>query len=741
MSLVPRLNRGEIVLRHGSAVVVYDERSRQLSLRARSQGPSDVDFANPNCPYCHRPLRDEARSPTDDSPDDNEHGFVNPEYFRMLHHSRPSSETSSRQPSPQPRAPPRRALRQTSGGSDISTPPPGAEFVGSAPATPAAPHGISSSAFSQNYFKTFFVEEGELGRGGKGVVLLVRHVLDGVSLGHFACKRVPVGDDHEWLEKVLVEVQLLQNLSHQNLVSYRHVWLEDYQISAFGPSVPCAFILQQYCNAGDLHHYILNQAKASVTTQELKERMRRRSKGHAEPPIGLNSPRRMPFEEIYSFFKDITAGLHHLHSHGYIHRDLKPHNCLLHTVGSKTRVLVSDFGEVQMVDVVRKSTGHTGTISYCAPEVLRREADGEFGNFTTKSDIFSLGMIVYFMCFGRLPYQNADDLHEENEDLDQLRAEIASWQGFDDVRKARSDLPDKLYSFLKRLLSLNPAERPTTEQILHGIGAGSGLEDINGFGPMFDDIGPRISSAESPSPSPSKLQRRQSTQAGLLRAAPSKLRQQASAEDHRSPSPPMSRKPPSSTSRTPTPPDSAGLILRKRKLENYSPPPSSPHHHHHPHHPSSPTSPARLMLPPSPSSTFILYVHNFLTTPAVVSAIKLTLFLVKILSLSRPCAPFAANPWVAYPLLCLAALDFGPFLGTVVSYYPYSWRGGGSGTARFSQVGLLGSLVMLVVHVAVTAVAARWDCLCAAGANGAGAARGGMAAVGVDWRDFEGEGI
>ena len=40
----------------------------------------------------------------------------------------------------------------------------------------------------------FFVTEKELGRGGKGVVLLVRHVLDGVSLGHFACKRVPVGE-------------------------------------------------------------------------------------------------------------------------------------------------------------------------------------------------------------------------------------------------------------------------------------------------------------------------------------------------------------------------------------------------------------------------------------------------------------------------------------------------------------------------------------------------------------------
>lgn len=83
---------------------------------------------------------------------------------------------------------------------------------------------IRRDAFSPNYFNTFFVEEKELGRGGKGVVLLVRHEIDGCQLGmssplevnvavgskalslmlvlgYFACKRVPVGDDHAWLEK------------------------------------------------------------------------------------------------------------------------------------------------------------------------------------------------------------------------------------------------------------------------------------------------------------------------------------------------------------------------------------------------------------------------------------------------------------------------------------------------------------------------------------------------------------
>jgi len=57
-----------------------------------------------------------------------------------------------------------------------------AEFVTSTPA-PQIGHSIKKEAFSPNYFKRFFHEEKELGRGGKGVVMLVQHELDGVSLG------------------------------------------------------------------------------------------------------------------------------------------------------------------------------------------------------------------------------------------------------------------------------------------------------------------------------------------------------------------------------------------------------------------------------------------------------------------------------------------------------------------------------------------------------------------------------
>jgi len=665
--------------RHGSAVVVFDQRSKQLSLRDASHS-SAVEATS--CPYCHRPYHENDSSASEGEGGHEHNGFqeaessfVNPGYFHMLRRSQPGSAEGSRPPSPHKQlAPP-----PLQGSREQFHAPDGAEFVGSSPAPPRH-HGISARAFSPNYFKSFFVEERELGRGGKGVVLLVRHVLDGVSLGQFACKRVPVGDDHEWLEKVLIEVQLLQNLSHQNLVSYRHVWLEDFQISNFGPSVPCAFILQQYCNGGDLHNYILESAKSTVTTEQLKERLRRRSKGQLEDPTDLNGPRKMHFEEIISFFKDITSGLNHLHANGYIHRDLKPSNCLLHNTGRKLRVLVSDFGEVQVANVARKSTGATGTISYCAPEVLRHEVPGgPLGNFTTKSDIFSLGMIVYFMCFARLPYRNADGIDEDNEDLDELRAEISAWAGFDDERPIRTDLPEKLYRSLKHLLALSPEDRPGTEEILKVFKSPSVFDEFNGFsGPSeLDDLSPRISRVDTPTPASSPSHRKRSS-VNYTRPGRSKL----SASVDRSPSPPSLK----STARTPSP-EEGSVILRPRKLDL---PPPLEHH-------SSPSHSPRLMLPPP--STPRPFLHRALHDPAFTSMVKICLFCAKTYSLFSPCKPYAADPWVLYPLLCFASLDF-MFIG-------FTFRG-----REFGLGGLWGSALLLGIHGMVVAILMRWDRLC-----------------------------
>ena len=85
------------------------------------------------------------------------------------------------EPSP-PSSPIRRLVEPAFSSPASNTSVADAEFVTSTPA-PSEGHSIKKEAFSPNYFKSFFVEEKELGRGGKGVVLLVRHELDRVSLG------------------------------------------------------------------------------------------------------------------------------------------------------------------------------------------------------------------------------------------------------------------------------------------------------------------------------------------------------------------------------------------------------------------------------------------------------------------------------------------------------------------------------------------------------------------------------
>lgn len=489
---------------------------------------------------------------------------------------------------------------------------------------------------------------------------------------------------------VLIEVQLLQGLSHPNLVSYRHVWLEDVQLSRFGPTVPCAYILQQYCNSGDLLHYIIGPSPAVKSQKEqLKEQMRRRSRGQTDRPDIRSTQRKLTFEEIYSFFKDITSGLAHLHNNEYIHRDLKPSNCLLHKDGNEFRCLISDFGEVQAENVVRKSTGSTGTISYCAPEVLKRDEFGRYGNFTTKSDIFSLGMILYFMCFGRLPYQSADSIQEEFEDMDLLRAEISSWSGFQDERRERPELPNQLYDFLKRLLALNPAERPSADEILTAIRTEKGLEAPSrtrhasnaGLGgrilqsfdspvapstPVNGNIWPRISFPMLINPEPNKR----------------RVRSGAYIEDA------------SSTDSSPTPSPSSQLILESPHSRSRS---QQSHHQHNESLTlkSSITTPL-LMPPPSTAmstfkhrvSLYMHYLENWVVRNQQSSHMifKLAVFLIKMLSITNPCAPLVTREVIWWPLMALAAFEL-------------------AGGNRFGWKGFAG---LAVVHVAVLGLAMRF---------------------------------
>ncbi|RDA91870.1 hypothetical protein CP533_0365 [Ophiocordyceps camponoti-saundersi (nom. inval.)] len=714
MSLIPYHPREgrEIVLRHQNSVVVRDPDSRRLEIRRTE------------CPTCHQPLG-RASSP-ERAQYDRSRDYVDPGYFLMLRDYE-TSMTQTGAPSPVRRLFPALASDGAAASAHpVLVPPAGsfgdeAEFVSSAPGVGQVEGSrIRKEAFSSNYFKTFFVEETVLGRGGKGVVLLVRHEIDGCQLGYFACKRVPVGDDHAWLEKVLVEVELLAKLSHPNLVSYRHVWLEDVQLNRFGPSVACAFILQQYCNSGDLHQYVVGGAPREATKEELKAQMRRRSKGQAEPPRSLAQ---LSFDDIYTFFKDITSGVAYLHASNYIHRDLKPSNCLLHGEGGKMKCLISDFGEVQPENMARKSTGSTGTISYCAPEVLKMDAAGRYGNFTTKSDMFSLGMILYFMCFGRLPYQGANAIQEELEDIEQLRTEIVDWKGFQDERRQRPDLPPRLYKLLKRLLALDPAERPSANEVLTAMRSGINFDGI----PSPASAAGRVQNLDSPAPpgTPASGEMLSDVLLQLIHA----YQVLADARDERAWDRFASHVEPGHYWPRSDAPDATPSLKRdavaqsgvsQRRGHSLTP---LGHGHVAASRPASSSgetfSPPLLMAPPRTRGAELRYqlqmaAHRLVTVFGVGEGMigyiaRLGFFLLKLGSLARPCWPLAASPQVSIPLVVVAALDLGLSSGS-----PFTRRRRRRVVAGLSlQLSLFPtSLVLLAFHFIVLWLARRWSTLC-----------------------------
>ena len=57
-------------------------------------------------------------------------------------------------------------------------------------------------------------------------------------LGHFAVKKIAVGQSASYLLKILREVHLLETLRHPNIITYHHAWLESAQFSTFGPKIP-----------------------------------------------------------------------------------------------------------------------------------------------------------------------------------------------------------------------------------------------------------------------------------------------------------------------------------------------------------------------------------------------------------------------------------------------------------------------------------------------------------------------
>lgn len=204
-----------------------------------------------------------------------------------------------------------------------------------------------------------------LSRGGQGTVYLAiqesthRQVAIKVPLDDAD----PHGVGRKRFER---EIQLVAQLQHPNIVS-----VFDAGVTADGR----AYFVMDYIRGLPLREYV------------------RRNQMSMESAIGL--------------FRDLCHAVHHAHQRGVIHRDLKPSNVLVTADGV---VKVLDFGLAKSLlpamDTAVSETGQfIGTLAYTAPEQLH----GRLDRIDQRSDVYSLGVMLYELLTGRYPFQQTGD--------------------------------------------------------------------------------------------------------------------------------------------------------------------------------------------------------------------------------------------------------------------------------------------------------------------------------------------
>ncbi len=196
----------------------------------------------------------------------------------------------------------------------------------------------------------------QIGGGGMAVVFKARDKFLGRQVAVKVLKTDFLGDDN-FVRRFRREAQAAASLSHPNIVAIYDV----------GETKGFHYIVMEY-----------------VDGRTLKDKVRK------EAPLPVGEAVRIAWQ--------ICDALEHAHQNRIIHRDIKPHNILLTSEG---RVKVTDFGIARAVGGA--TLVHTGTIMgsahYFSPEQAR-------GGFTDeKSDLYSLGVVLYEMVTGRVPFE------------------------------------------------------------------------------------------------------------------------------------------------------------------------------------------------------------------------------------------------------------------------------------------------------------------------------------------------
>jgi serine/threonine protein kinase len=207
----------------------------------------------------------------------------------------------------------------------------------------------------------------EIGRGGMGIVFLARDI----ALHRLVAIKVlrhEFTSSEEHRERFRREARMTARLSHPNIVPV-HTFGEVSPVGDDPAAAPLVYIVMKY-----------------VHGESLAERMRR--------------DKRLPATEVQRILRDLALALDSAHRDGVVHRDLKAENILIERASG--RAMLTDFGValLRSLDPVHADSARAfGTPHYMSPEQAAGELD-----IDGRSDLYSLGVLGYYMLSGELPF-------------------------------------------------------------------------------------------------------------------------------------------------------------------------------------------------------------------------------------------------------------------------------------------------------------------------------------------------
>ena len=279
-----------------------------------------------------------------------------------------------------------------------------------------------------------YVLEEKIGSGGMAEVYLARDkLLDrqvAVKILHETYR-----SDAEFIERFHREAKAAARLSHPNIVSIYDVGVEEED------------------------HYIVMEY---VQGNSLKDKLRE------EGALSISDAVRIA--------KDIASGLNHAHTNNLVHCDVKPHNILLTSDG---HAKIADFGIARAIteSTMTYSGSVIGSVHYFSPE----QAQG--GTITPKSDVYSLGVVMYEMLTGKLPFTGDNAVAVAMKHIDEEPTPPSVLRG---------QIPPMFEAITIRAMSKAPENRPSAFDLIQSLSTiESNLSVINSGDPDATQLLPR----------------------------------------------------------------------------------------------------------------------------------------------------------------------------------------------------------------------------------------------------------